>query len=278
MVSMRVFASASAIVLIVGVSPAGAQQPDHTLLPTATLAREIGRLQGPKADARIDVDALKVRVASMRQVVGNFIVRQIQAYPSISKEDLQKQLGSAFASSNGWISGPRVFAEPSGPKTTHRDFAITYGWFGFYGKGGSETIIESYVWDQGRRALLGAGMVPPFFSGFLTEQEEVCWFSNPNTYWILVSGEVGGASGRVLGGSAAVVEISAEHVKTVWTAPSGIGNVNAYVPSSSFPRWELEYVDAKRFYSGLPNARLLDVYQIAYDKRTFRRLIHQPLD
>ena len=276
---MRVFAFARAVALIVVVSSVCAQQTGHTLLQTTTLAREISALQSPKVDARIDADALKVRVTRMRQVIGNFIVRQIEAYPSISKENLQKQLASAFGGSpNGWVSGPRVFAESSGPKTTRRDFVITYGWFGFYGKGGSETILESYVWDQGRGALLGAGMVPSSFSGFLTEQEEVCWFPNPSTYWLLVSGQVGGASGRVLGGSAAVFEISAEQVKTVWTAPAGIGNVRAYVPSSGVPRWEIEYVDAKRFYSNLPNARLLDVYQVDYDKRAFRRLVHQPLD
>lgn len=276
---MRFFAIVNALLLIPAVSPLGAQEPDHALLPASSLAREIGALQSLRANAPIDAVTMKRRVARIREVIGNFVVRQIEAYPSISKEGLQKQLGSAFAGSlTGGVSGPRVFAEPSGPKAIHRDFVITYGWFAFYGKGGSETILESYVWDQGRGALRGAGMVASFFSGYLTEQEEVCWFRNPSAYWLLVSGQVGGASGRVLGGSAAVFEISAEQVKTVWTAPARVGNVSAYVPSSGVPRWEIEYVDANKFYSGIPHARLLDVYRVDYDKRTFRRLIHQPLD
>ncbi|HMC58437.1 MAG TPA: hypothetical protein VKJ01_04515 [Candidatus Solibacter sp.] len=277
---MRAFVFGILLLLTeVGSTSLRAEDADHTLLSTAALAREIAALQGPKADMRTDAGFLQSRVAKMRRVVGAFIIRQVEAYQTISPEDLQRHLRSAFGGTlSGWISGPRVIAESAGPRTTHRTFVIAYGWYGFYGKGGSETILESFVWDQGRGAHLGAGLVPVAFSGFLTEQEAVCWFPDPSTYWVLVSGQVGGASGRVLRGAAAVFEISPEQVKTVWTAPPGIGNVSAYVPLSGVPRWEIEYVDAKKFYSDLPNSRLLDVFQVDYAKRTFRRLIHQPLD
>lgn len=219
----------------------------------------------------------------MRRRIGTFITSQIEAYPSIPKRDLQKQLTIAFAKEDdGCRPGPqsqfpRVFAEPWGPNSTQRVFVVTYVWFGFYGKGGSETILESYVWDRDQGVHRGAGVVPASLSGLLTESQEVCWFPNPVRYWVLVSGVVGGASGRVLLGSAAVIEVGPEQVKTVWIAPASIGNVRAYTPPGSL-RWEIEYADVKRFYGGLPNATLLDIYQVDYIKQSFRRLIRRPLD
>ena len=82
----------------------------------------------------------------------------------------------------------------------------------------------------------------------------------------------------MIGGTAAIFEISPEKVKALWNAPPLIGNVSAYVPLSGTPRWEMEYVDVEKFYGHLPNARLLDVYQVDYAKRTFHRVIHHPLD
>jgi hypothetical protein len=276
---MRRFMIFATLVPVLGACQVVAQQPDHTLLPTSSVAREIAALQGPGSDAPTDPASLRARVARVRKTFGAFIIRQIAAYPSISAEDLEKRLGLAFGDPlKSWVAGPRVFAVPAGPKTASRIFVVTYSWFGFYGKGGSETILESYMWERGVGAHLGAGLVPPFFSGYITEQEQVCWFANPDTYWLLVSGQVGGASGRALGGTTAVFEIGPEHVKTIWTAPPGIGNVLAYAPHSGVPRWEVEYVDMKKFYGDLPHARLLDVFQVDYDKRTFQRVIHQPLE
>ncbi|MEO8658030.1 MAG: hypothetical protein ABI693_06145 [Bryobacteraceae bacterium] len=123
----------------------------------------------------------------------------------------------------------------------------------------------------------GTGIVPGVFGGYFTHSQEVGWFNDPERYWILVAGQVGGASGQVLGGTAAVYEIGPEETKQIWTAPPGIGNLAAYVPAYS-QRWEIEYTNSKRFYAQLPQSMFLDVYQIDYGKHSFRRLIHQPLD
>ncbi len=157
-----------------------------------------------------------------------FIIRQIQAYPSISPCDLQKQLAAAFATQNqcngaAEIEMPRVFAD-----------------------------VE---WQA----------------------QQVCWFPDPDRQWVLISGVVGGASGQVLGGSAAVFEIGPEQIRTIWSARAGIGNVKAFVPPGSL-RWEIEYVDGKGTYSGTAHARLLDIYQLDDTNQSFRLLVHQPLD
>jgi hypothetical protein len=272
--------------LLASASALAAEKPesDHTLLSTAALTREIHSLQGPRewGPKEKEPSALKSRVARMRYHIGTFVTRQIEAYPSISECALQKQLASAFeieddCSGPPEREAPRVFAQSWGPKSTRRVFVLTYLWFGFYGKGGSETILESYVWERDHGVHRGAGMVPAALSGLLTQAEDVSWFPNPDRTWVLISGTVGGGSGRVLGGSAAVFEIGPEQTKTIWTAPPSIGNLRAYTPPWSL-RWEIEYADVKRFYEGLPNAELLDIYQIDYPTQTFRRLVHQPLD
>jgi hypothetical protein len=81
----------------------------------------------------------------------------------------------------------------------------------------------------------------------------------------------------VLGGSAALFEIGTEEERVVWSAPQGIGNVGAYVPPLSL-RWEIEYADVKRTYANLPNATLLDIYQVDSSKQTYHRIVHVPLD
>ena len=252
-----------------------AETPAHTLLPTQALTREVRALQGPS-------NGNHANVAKLRQTVGSFIVRQIDADPAISNCDLQKQLNRAFEKTEGDCGGPgesysmapRVFARPDGPN--RRVFVVTYTWFGFYAKHGSETILESYVWENDRGTHLGAGIVPDAFSGYLTHSQEVCWFNDPDRLWVLVAGQVGGASGQVLGATAGIFEVGAKETKQIWTTPPGIGNLAAYVPQYS-QRWEIEYADTKRFYAQLPQSVFLDVYQIDYGKRAFRRLIHQPL-
>ena len=73
-----------------------------------------------------------------------------------------------------------------GEPIARRLFAVTYGWFGFYGKDGSQTIIESHVWERDRSVHLASGIVPSMFNGFLTNSAEVCWFADADQHWVLV--------------------------------------------------------------------------------------------
>ena len=98
------------------------------------------------------LSSLTSRVTTMRRDMGNFVVRQIDAYPSISACELQKQLDNVFADQDnccarlaGEPGPPSVFANSWGRKTVQRVFVVTYSWFGFYGKTGSQTVLESYV-------------------------------------------------------------------------------------------------------------------------------------
>ena len=260
---------------------AAAQQPDHHLLATTDLAREIHALQGPRSDMPTDSEALKRRVSLMRVHVQKFIVSQIKTYPSISGCELQKQLATAFGvEKNECVrlqedepGAPRVFVEPWGSNSTRRLFAVTYGWFGFYGKDGSQTILESYLWERDGSVHLSSGLMPASFSGFLTNSEDVCWFPKPDSYWVLVWGTVGGGSGRVIGGSASVFEIGVNRIRVVWNAPPNIGNLTAYALRVS-RRWEIEYDDVNRTYSDLPNHSFLDIYSVDGIEQTFRRLVH----
>ena len=278
---MRGLILAAAALLLPSARLSTAEQSRQTLLPTSALARDIRLLQGPN-----NSPDPKAKLARLRHQISMFISRQIEAYPSISECSFQKQLATAFAiktdggigqQTTSDVAVPRVFAEPWGPGTTSRVFVVSYGWFGFYGKGGSQTVLESYVWTRVHGVSPGSGFVPPVFNGPLTQTEEVCRFPNLSKYWLLVSGTVGGSSGRALGGSAAVFEIGPEQIKAVWNAPPGIGNVMAYAHTLS-QRWDIEYADTKRLYNGIPDARLLDIYQVNWPNRTFRQLIHRSLE
>lgn len=147
--------------------------------------------------------ALKHRVSSLRRIVGSFVIRQIEANPSICQRDLQKQLNSLFsipgetpaAPGDSDSLPPHVFVAPWGTAATRRMFVISYGWFGFYGKSGSETVVESYVWSREHGVHLSAGIVPAVFSGVLTQAEEVIQFYNPDRCWLLISAYTGEPAG-----------------------------------------------------------------------------------
>jgi hypothetical protein len=283
---MRAWKNVGALLLLAGACASAAEQAGHTLLPTGVLARDIRALPSIARPmrSRNDARAIKAQVAKVRREIGGFIIRQIDAYPSISTCELQKQLAAAFgAKGNGcgeWGDSdsppPRIFAGSWGPKSASRVFVIAYCiWLGFYGEGGYETVLESYVWEREGSAYRGAGINPAGLSGFMTDMEQVCWFPNPDKYWVLVSGTMSGASGQALRGTAAVFEIGPEGATRIWGAPPEIGNVSAHAHDS---RWEIEYVDLKRFYDRQPKATLLDIYRVDWSKRTYSRLAHLPLD
>lgn len=282
---MRWWMALGACLLLASTHAHGFEE-SRRLLPTAELARQIRTLPDralPLQNAK-DPRGVAIQFESIRREISRFIVRQIEAYPSISSCELERQLASAFGiteSSCGeseMPDRPAVMADPWGPNSTRRVIVVAYCvGLGFHGEGGYETVLESYIQEAGRGVRRGASVRPAGFSGRLTKCEEVCRFRDPDRYWLLVHGMMSGASGRVLGGTAAVIEIGPEGGRRVWSAPPRIGNVSAHAHAPDL-RWEVEYVDARRFYAGLPAATLLEVYRIDWVKQTYRRIMRQALD
>ncbi len=135
---------ALAVVLLARASVAAPEPPSDKLPPTALLAH----------DARKDLPTpatVKPLFTQVQGDIGSFIIRQNEAYPSISEGDLQKQLATAL---------PIVFAAPWGPKRDRRVIVVAYCvWFGFYGRGGYETVLERYIWERDRGVRRGASLV-----------------------------------------------------------------------------------------------------------------------
>ncbi len=280
---------AGSVLLFAGTYLGAPEPPSNKLLPTTLLARDIRALPDTihALKGLYTAAAVKPLLAKAQGKIGSFVIRQIEAYPSISECDLQKQLATAFAIKDSGCGGeqdqgvepaPRVFASPWGANANRRVIIVAYClWLGFHGPGGSETVLESYIWEQDGGVRRGANLVPSSLSGIASEMEEICWFADPDRVWVLVSGAMTGSSGRVIGGTAAVFEIGPEGGTRVWSAPPSIGNVSAHAHALD-QRWEIEYVDPKRFYADLPKTTLLDIYQVDWRAHSYRRVVHQALD
>ena len=146
---------ALAVVLLARASVAAPEPPSDKLPPTALLAH----------NARKDLPTpatVKPLFTQVQGDIGSFIIRQNEAYPSISEGDLQKQLATAL---------PIVFAAPWGPKRDRRVIVVAYCvWFGFYGRGGYETVLERYIWERDR----GVREAPAWFSRSAPKAERRC--------------------------------------------------------------------------------------------------------
>ncbi len=253
--------------------------------PPAELVREIRELQ-PKGRALNDPHspALKTFVLAAQNDLSKFIVRTINENPSISACELESRIAIALSVKHVGCDtdvdtfGPHVFAHASVMKTAgRRIFVVAYNfWLGFYGPGGYETILENYDWEPQGGAVRKSASAPQAFSGIITESEEVYWFPDSNSEWILVSGKMSGASGMALPGSAAVFEIGPHGQRTVWAAPPSIGNVSAFAHTAPpGPRWEIDYVDLHRFDNNLPASNFLDIYQVDVDKHSYQQIVHR---
>ncbi len=95
-------------------------------------------------------------------------------------------------------------------------------------------------------------------------------FFDPTEIWVLAWGTVQGASGRGLHGRATVYSVGADSVKLVWDAPD-LDNVTA---QRNAVGWEVAYASHDLLYGDDPKPYFFDVYEIAYPKRTFSRVVH----
>jgi len=245
------------------------------LLPTASLAKQVRSLNMLLSDSPPGTTMESRRRAGfvVRDLISQFIVDQMAANPDISQSQLRKQLQAILCSSPNdecdCDHPPYVLGNTWGSKQGTHQFVVTYVLsLGFMGGKGSITAVESYLSENGkvRRSSRGGAE----FDGYMVNFQMVAQFYDPNQIWVLAWGTVQGASGRGLNGQAMIYGVDADSVKPVWDAPR-LDNITA---QRNAVGWEVAYADHDLLYGNDPKPYFLDVYEVAYLKRTFSRVVH----
>ncbi|HEX7795212.1 MAG TPA: hypothetical protein VF456_12710 [Vicinamibacterales bacterium] len=175
------------------------------------------------ARVRVLEDALDKHLADdvhasyneLKQIVQDFVIRQLDAAPAISdttlREQLRKVIGRTWADTPD--SGLYVSSATGwGPRSAQRLWAVAYVvWLGTHGAGGTGAVIDSYVWEPGGTRL--AGRQDSDYSGYGLN---VDWlFSGPDKVSLLAYGGMSGSNG--LGNwKASVYSCDKEGVHRVW--------------------------------------------------------------
>ena len=233
------------------------------LLPTQALARQVRALQ-VELDSDENASMRVLKGKAVRNYIGEFIVRQLELTPSISGDELQRQLQSI-------IPEFRVFTGGWGSKTERRQVVVAYELdLGFYGDRGSLVTVESYVWERQSQKARMTSRGGSEFDGRDVEFEQLTWYPFDDQYWIFISGAPRGWSGRAYAGRATLYSVGIDNVHAIWT--SGI-KPNLRVQKNELG-WEASYADEDRFYKNLPKPYVFDVYKFDSDSRVFQRVIH----
>ncbi len=246
------------------------------LLPTASLAKEVGALNGhlTASPPYASLESRRKTGLVVRDRISQFIVDQIEAKPDITKEQLRAQLQAILCSSQYADCGsdhlPYVLTNAwFGPNGTAQ-FAVAYQLtIGSVGPKGNITVIESYLVENGtkaRRAARGGNEFDAYVANFQMVQQ----FFDPAEIWVLTWGTVQGASGRGLSGRATLYRVGTDAVTIAW---SDARQFNVAAQANAIG-WEFSYADGPLLYGNDPKPYFLDVYQVDYQKRTFSRVVH----
>lgn len=214
---------------------------------------------------------------AVRDHISDFIVRQLEALPSIPADQLQHQLQSIVGvpgstnPCNEQDSATMVFADMSGPKEERRQVVVAYQlYLGFMGERGSLVTIENYVWDKGDQEARMTSRGGSAFAGRCVEFQQLAWYPADQEYWIFVSGPPLGWSGRAYSGRATLYSVGIDNMRAIWTS----GNLPNLKIQKNELGWEASYADPDRWSNNLPNPYVFDVYKFDYESRKFQRVIH----
>ena len=244
------------------------------LLPTAALAAKVRSLNMPSdSPPGTTLDGRRRAGFVVRDRIGQFIVDQMNANPGISQSQLRKQLQAILCSSPNdecdCDHPPYVLGNIWGAKKGTQQFVVAYVlYLGFMGERGSITVVEGYLSQNGKVKRSSRGGLE--FDGYMVNFQMVAQFFDPAEIWVLAWGMVQGASGRGLHGRAMVYGVGADSVKPVWDAPD-MDNVTA---QRNAVGWEVAYAEPTLLYGNDPKPYFLDVYEVAYPKRTLSRVVH----
>jgi hypothetical protein len=250
---------------------AGAYASPSSLLPTSPLAAQVRRVAKP-IGSQNEVETHRRMARTVRGQITAFVIHQLEVMPAISALELQQQLRRVLCVNNSEQCGtgnnpPNVFAEPWGPKTDRRQIVIAYLLdLGFIS--GSDSVIESYEWNDGKARLAAEGGED--MNGRQLTFKRLAWYPDDEEYWILASGPTYGWSGRAFPGRAVLYRVGVNTgIRALWSR--SLPNLKVQLNELG---WEASYVDRERFYHDLPKPSVFDVYRFDYAKRQFSRVIH----
>ncbi len=273
---MRAMSTILLCALIWQVSQTPAIAQTGKLLSTASLAKEVGALNG-HLTASPPYASLESRHKAglvVRDRISQFIIDQIAAKPDISQDQLRAQLQAILCSSQYVECGPdqlpHVFTNVWFGPNGIAQFAVAYQLsVGSVGPTGNITVIESYLVKNGtqaRRVARGGNEFDAYVASFQMVQQ----FFDPAEIWVLTWGTVQGASGRGLSGRATLYRVGTDALTIAW---SDARQFNVVAQANAIG-WELNYADGPLLYGNDPKPYFLDVYQVDYQKRTFARVVH----
>jgi hypothetical protein len=164
--------------------PGALLPPRSTVIAAAQLRHELSTPGGDAHQAR--------KLRQLNALIDAFLVHQIETVPALNDGQLQAGLRTLVADRDTDYNGsPLVystFATPDHPRATVVGYEV---FLGFYGIGGSASIINSYVLADGKARLVGTGVAE--MSGINLHGEVL--LGSPDSITILTSGTVYGSNG-----------------------------------------------------------------------------------
>jgi len=238
------------------------------LLDVTALTAEVNQLSHPPANLQgvqreKNAEQREKDARRVQHDISEFIVRQWETMPSISGRLLETQLRRIFGAEPWDVchvcdNPPHVYALDWGPNTTKRAAIVAYSLSsGFMGPHGNTTVIESYLWENGKARLVASGGREFDAHSFHTQQ--VAWYTRPYEYSVLVWGQMINQNGRCISGKAAVYRVTLDSVSPVWQSSPAACNLSAHANSLG---WEVDYGDRKLVYGDDPHPRFFDVYAV----------------
>jgi hypothetical protein len=267
----------SLVLSILGTADALRPDAPAGLLPTQSLAEQVRKLEtAPTSD--FDLRRQVTKATALHHQIDDFIVKQIEAFPSISGSQLQAQLLKIFCPSGATgicddgVQFVKVFVEEGwGPKTLRRQFVVASQiQNGFMGPEGSLVTIDSYLWDSNTQKARLTSEGGREFNGRTVDFLLLAWYPDASQYWIFVSGPPLGWSGRTYAGQATLYGVGTDSVTTIWKS----GSLPDLKIQLNEMGWEASYDDSSRFYNNLPAPAVFDSYKFDYVTHHFQRVIH----
>ena len=170
---------------------AAAQLPTDAQLLSTT--REAARIRALEDAFENHTGNTKANYTKLKQIVQDFVMRQLQADPDISDENLQRQLQKVIGKT--YPENRSLFVKSDtgwGPRSKQRVWAIAYVvWLGCYCPGGVGVVLDSYVWEPEATRL--AARQDADFSGYDVSLDWLA--SGPDHINLLAYGRTAGSNG-----------------------------------------------------------------------------------